>query len=300
MRYLEKFVLPDEDDEHDLAHRRAWEENGGYLDCGYPCMIFPQKQLSELDFETATVLYGGNGSGKSTLLNVIAEKLHLHRGAPANGGELFAPYVAACDFRMDVDLYGDPLDVPAGSRIIGSDDVFEYMLAARRTNEERAARTEEEKKEHAALKFGETLPFNGLKDYEAYRKQVLARQKSLTRRKFAQKFAGKQLRLWSNGETALEFFRENLKNDTLYLLDEPENSLSPKLQLEMKQLLEDRARFCGCQFIIATHSPFLLAMRGAKIYDLDAVPVLPKKWWELENTRTYFQFFYQNRNLFLK
>ena len=68
----------------------------------------------------------------------------------------------------------------------------------------------------------------------------------------------------------------------------------------MKQLLEDRARFCGCQFIIATHSPFLLAMRGAKIYDLDAVPVLPKKWWELENTRTYFHFFYQNRNLFLK
>ncbi len=299
MRYLEKFILPDEDAEHDLAHKRA-EENGGYLDCGYPCMIFPEKELSELDFETTTLFYGGNGSGKSTLLQVIAAALDLQRGAPAGGGELFEPYTRACAYRMDVDEEGRSVALPAHSRMIGSDDVFEYMLAARRTNEERAVRTEEEKKAHASLKFGETLPFQGMKDYDAYRKQVLARQRSLTRRKFAQKFAGKPIKLLSNGETALEFFRIHLKNDALYLLDEPENSLSPRLQLEMKELLEDRARYCGCQLIIATHSPFLLALRGAKIYDLDSVPVLPKKWWELENCRTYFEFFYRNRDLFLK
>lgn len=86
----------------------------------------------------------------------------------------------------------------------------------------------------------------------------------------------------------------------MYCLDEPENSLSPKLQLEMKKLLEDKVRLYGCQLILATHSPFLLSMCGAKIYDLDSDPVMPKKWWELENTRTYFQFFDENRNLFLK
>lgn len=64
----------------------------------------------------------------------------------------------------------------------------------------------------------------------------------------------------SNGETALRYFDERLKNDRLYCLDEPENSLSPKRQQELAAMLEQLVRYCGCQFIIATHSPFLLAM----------------------------------------
>jgi len=58
------------------------------------------------------------------------------------------------------------------------------------------------------------------------------------------------------------------------------------------------ARYCGCQFIIATHSPFLLSMNGARIYDLDERPVDIKKWWELENPKIYFDFFNKHRNLF--
>ena len=57
------------------------------------------------------------------------------------------------------------------------------------------------------------------------------------------------------------------------------------------RFLEDSARFYGCQFIIATHSPFLLAMRGARIYDLDADPIVRRKWTELPAVRTYFDFF---------
>ena len=63
---------------------------------------------------------------------------------------------------------------------------------------------------------------------------------------------------------------------------------------------EDLYDYCGCQFIIATHSPFLLAMKDAVIYDLDSSPVTIKNWWELENTKLYFDFFEQHRNLFLK
>ena len=77
----------------------------------------------------------------------------------------------------------------------------------------------------------------------------------------------------------------------LYLLDEPENSLSPEKQQELIKFLEDSARFFGCQFIIATHSPFLLSMKNAKIYDMDENPVDIKKWTELENVRTYYEFF---------
>ena len=80
------------------------------------------------------------------------------------------------------------------------------------------------------------------------------------------------VRTYSNGESAYKYFVEQVEEDGLYLLDEPENSLSPKRQLELKQYIEDSARFFNCQFILSTHSPFLLSMRGAKIYDLDADP----------------------------
>ena len=302
MLYLEKFVLPDEDREAKIANIRRAENGGalGYLESGYPCMLFPQRGLSELDFEPITIFYGGNGSGKSTLLNVIAEKFCLKRLAPHNGGELFLPYVRECAFRLGYDDEGKPLTVPNESRIISSDDVFEYMLAARTRNEEIAENTEQAKEEYAALKFGETVRFSGMEDYDAVRMQLLARQKNLSRRKFMHRVIGKQVRLRSNGETALRFFENALKDNALYCLDEPENSLSPKLQLQMKELLEEKVRYGGCQLIVATHSPFILSCRGAKIYDLDSDPVLPKKWWELENTRAYFEFFERNRDLFLK
>ena len=65
-------------------------------------------------------------------------------------------------------------------------------------------------------------------------------------------------------------------------------------------MIKSMAKNCGCQFIIATHSPFMLAIDGAKIYDLDSVPVLPKNWFELENTKIYFEFFYKHKDLFNK
>ena len=82
------------------------------------------------------------------------------------------------------------------------------------------------------------------------------------------------------------------------MLDEPENSLSPKKQLELKEFIEKAARFFGCQFIIATHSPFLLSAGGAKIYDMDAVPVDIKCWTELASVRTYYYFFHEHEEEF--
>ena len=300
MVYLEKVVLPDEEDEYAIARRRMTENGGGcgYLNCAYPCGIFPPRGLRELDFEPVTVLCGGNGSGKSTLLNVIAERLHLRRMAPFNGAELFLPYAAACKIRLGTDEEGTVPGIPENSRILTSDDVFDYMLAVRSVDEEIEENTEDGKADYARLKFGENIRLTGLEDYETFRLQVLARRKSLTRRKFLRKFAGNRVRLNSNGETAFRFFEQELKNDTLFCLDEPENSLSPAMQLRLRDLLSEKSRYCGCQFILSTHSPFLLSLPGAKIYDLDANPVTLRKWWELENTRLYFRFFEENRSRF--
>ena len=102
----------------------------------------------------------------------------------------------------------------------------------------------------------------------------------------------------SNGESAFIYFSEKIQENGLYLLDEPENSLSPERQQELLRFLEDSARFFGCQFIIATHSPFLLSMRGARIYDLDEDPVEVKRWTELANVRAYYAFFKEHEREF--
>ena len=106
------------------------------------------------------------------------------------------------------------------------------------------------------------------------------------------------MREHSNGESAFLYFAEKIQENGLYLLDEPENSLSPEKQQELLRFLEDSARFFGCQFVIATHSPFLLSMRGAKIYDMDEERVDVKRWYELENVRVYYEFFQKYKEEF--
>ncbi len=299
--FLQSFTLPDSDAEYGIARERMAYNGGpvfGYLDSGYPCGIFPEKGLETVLFGRITIFCGGNGSGKSTLLNLIAQRLELERVSPYNSSELFKLYAGACRYEAGVSDEGMKLEIPSGSRIITSDDVFEYMLAARENNEDIAEMTERGRREWAERRYGDTVKLRGMEDYEQLRLQVLARSK--TRRKFLHKTAGERARLMSNGETALEYFDSRLRPDTLCLLDEPENSMSPRLQLELANSLAELARYCGAQLVIATHSPFLLALEGARVYDLDARPAEVKNWHELENVRVYYEFFKANRERFEK
>ena len=112
------------------------------------------------------------------------------------------------------------------------------------------------------------------------------------------KYLGKNIREHSNGETAIKYFYDNLQENGLYLLDEPENSLSATLQQQLAGFIEEAVRFFDCQLIISTHSPFLLSLRGARIYDLDACPVKERPWTELENVRAYHALFERHRDDF--
>lgn len=89
-----------------------------------------------MNFSKITILYGGNGSGKSTLLNLIANKLELNRIAPFNSSEIFSLYVEHCQYELGYDDEGFKHRIPNGSRIITSDDIFDYMLTVRTNNEE--------------------------------------------------------------------------------------------------------------------------------------------------------------------
>jgi len=111
-------------------------------------------------------------------------------------------------------------------------------------------------------------------------------------------FGGKSLMTQSHGQSLMSFFKARYKIKGLYLLDEPETALSPKTQLELLTLLRDMSQAGHAQFIIATHSPILMACPGAHIYSFDSSPI---KLVEYEETEHYLVYkgFMENRKNFL-
>ncbi len=277
MLYLDHFTFPE--DEQETSYLMG-EKRTCYASF-YPFKVLSRRQFACIDFEPVTILYGGNGTGKSTALHVIAEKLGLARQAPFNRTSFLDDYVRMCRAELRK-------PVPQGSCIITSDDVFDQMLSVRELNEGIDHRREDMFEEYQALKHS-PFQMKSLEDAEQLRRVVLARKR--TQSKFVRQELGMNVRTFSNGENAFRYFTGKIEEDRLYLLDEPENSLSPARQMELRDFLSDSARFMGCQFVISTHSPFLLSMRGAKIYDLDSDPVDVKRWTELENVRVYYDFF---------
>ena len=138
--------------------------------------------------------------------------------------------------------------------------------------------------------------FRTMEDYDRLKRVNLARRS--TQSAYTRKRLNPNVREQSNGESASFYFTSRIQDGGLYLLDEPENSLSPTKQTELLHFLEDSARFYDCQFIIATHSPFLLAMRGARIYDMEADPICRRRWTELPAVKAYHDFFKQHADAF--
>ncbi|AQS05112.1 AAA family ATPase [Clostridium beijerinckii] len=277
MVYLNYFTFPNED----MEFRFFMGVKRTCYDSFYPFKVLSQHGLRRIDFEPVTILYGGNGSGKSTALNIIAEKIGVSRDSIYNKSNFFPDYVNMCDIYVET-------DIPKNSRIITSDDVFDYILNIRSINEGIDIKREKLFEEYLESKYSR-FQMKSMADYEQLKKVNTARSK--TQSKFVRNKLMDNFREYSNGESAFIYFTEKIDENGLYILDEPENSLSPKRQIELMNFIEDSARFLGCQFIISTHSPFILAMKGAKIYDLDENPVDVKRWTELENVRTYYDFF---------
>ncbi|MCJ8518086.1 putative ATPase [Pseudorhizobium tarimense] len=73
---------------------------------------------------------------------------------------------------------------------------------------------------------------------------------------------------WSHGEGFVRFFEERMSRQGIYFLDEPESALSPKRQLELLRLLDQIQRSASAQIIMATHSPILMAVPGARLLEI--------------------------------
>jgi len=111
-------------------------------------------------------------------------------------------------------------------------------------------------------------------------------------------FGSSSLLLKSHGECHMTFFKNRFARKGLYLLDEPENALSPKTQLELVQLLRQFCRRGDVQFIIATHSPILLALPEAEIYSFNAAPIWKVEYEDTDYFRIYRDFL-NNREKYL-
>lgn len=281
MIYLSKFRFPS------MSFQEGFmmAEPHTCYDSFYPFKVL---DIESLEFEPITILYGNNGSGKTTALNVIAETLGLQRDSLYNRSNFFEDYIKRCDYHLIS-------AVPDNSSVITSDDVFDFMLTLRSINEGIDDKRDELMAEYTSTKYS-NFKFRSMDDYEQLKKVNLTRRKSQSQ--YVRCSLMDNIREHSNGESAFKYFVNKLGEDGLFLLDEPENSLSPTRQIELLKHIEDSARFFGCQFIIATHSPFFLSMEGAKIYDLDVQPPVIKKWTDLENVRMYYDFFKKHKNSF--
>jgi len=111
-------------------------------------------------------------------------------------------------------------------------------------------------------------------------------------------FGGESLMTQSHGQSLMSFFRTRYRIKGLYLLDEPETALSPKSQVGLLKILQEISQAGHAQFIIATHSPILLACPGAEIYSFDSIPVKQLVYEETEHYQIYKNFM-EDRNKYI-
>lgn len=103
-------------------------------------------------------------------------------------------------------------------------------------------------------------------------------------------FGGKSLVSQSHGESLMSYFRARYHIKGLYLLDEPETALSPRTQVEFVRLLREISGKGHAQFIIASHSPIILACPGARIYDFNNSPLREIRYEDSDHFRIYRDF----------
>lgn len=319
MIYLTSFTLPTQVSEEDYLNKFyciAPPPGMNYYSTLYPFTIFPEMDMAKVQFGDVTIFYGSNGSGKSTLLNIISQKIKATRSAPYNTSIHMDTYVKLCSFQTDIRWCGEEFsltgersskyDIGTITRVITSDDIFKSLLAGRIKREQSLYKANILIKRCAAIKRGGEYDVEGnLKrprhlnletgeNVQKYIDFVDVRKKSYS--EYIKDKLGKEEIGLSNGENCFLQISQLMENEGIYILDEPENSLSPEIQYQLSQLILYMARYNNSQIIMATHSPFLLGIAGAKIYNLDEHPVKVSKFEELEAVRFYHDFLCERLN----
>jgi predicted ATPase len=238
-------------------------------DDAFPFTVPAIRTLEALAFaRPVTFFVGENGSGKSTLLEGIASAARL-------------PAIGSADMPRDETL--------AAQRRLGKALRLSWSKKATRgfflRAEDFFGFTKRLARERAEL----------LADMHATAQQYRAQRRSAYAEGLAQgplraslaameQRYGVDLDANSHGQSFLKLFQSRFVPGGLYLLDEPEAPLSPQSQLALLAMIGDMVAQ-DAQFIIATHSPMLLAFPDAQIYSFDAIPVRAVQYQNLDHVR---------------
>lgn len=233
----------------------------------YPFCVPAIAALARVEFAPVTVFVGENGTGKSTLLEAIA-------------CGVAAVSVGAHDLEHDDSLHGARLlarhlrfEWRAKTQrgfFLRAEDVFGFV---KRVNQN--ARELEQLAERYERDYEENPAETGARRAAGYVRGQRAQ--------LAQRY-GENADAHSHGETFLNLFQERIAPNGVYLLDEPEAALSPQRQLALLSLMKS-AVAQSAQFIIATHSPMLMAFPDAQIFSFDSGQIAPVSYDELENVK---------------
>ena len=237
----------------------------GSMPRGFPFDVPVVRTLETIDLPTpVTFFVGENGSGKSTLLEAMALAAEL-------------PTIGSDESRDDVTLAAQRalakhLTLSWTSRskrglFLRAEDFFGYVKRLSRMKSEARADIERIERE-----------YDGRSDYA----KGLAMGPALTSLSAIDGQYGGDLDGRSHGQSFLTLFQARFVPGGLHLLDEPEAPLSPQSQLGLIALMQDMIGQEG-QFIIATHSPILLAFPGATIYSFDEAPPARVAFADLEH-----------------
>ncbi|MDR1284121.1 MAG: AAA family ATPase, partial [Opitutaceae bacterium] len=209
----------------------------------YPFTVPSLGGFDALEITTpVTFFVGENGSGKSTLLEAVALAARL---PPATGAPL------------EHDETLDAVRPLARALRLGWRPRTHYGFFLRAEdffNFARETRRRAESMDEMAERF---------KDDPRVRGYMFAQKQALTSR------YGEDLHAMSHGESFLKFFQSRCVPGGLYLIDEPEAALSPQRQLAFLSLMKALVEEGAAQFIVATHSPLLLAYPDARLLCFD-------------------------------
>ena len=205
-----------------------------------------------------TFLVGENGSGKSTLLEAIA----CAAGSIAVGAQSVdrdPTLVAARELAGWLRLVWTRRK--RQGFFLRAEDFFGYVKALDELDQANAA---ELRAVYSGKRDPEALPEFAEREWQGGGREGYDRQ--------------------SHGEAFLALFQQRVRGEGLYLLDEPEAPLSPQRQLALLAMVIAAADR-GAQFVIATHSPILMAVPDAVIYAFDDGVPMETSWDDLEHVR---------------
>lgn len=231
---------------------------------GFPFSVPAIRSLATLDLASPVTLFvGENGSGKSTLLESLAVATRL----PAVGSGAVAQDPTLKDQRR----LGEMLRLAWGRRthrgfFLRAEDFFGFQkgLAVQRAEHEAELRRLDDELKGASP-LARTLAMG------VHRGSIRALQSRY----------GEDPEARSHGEAFLDLFRSRLVPEGLFLLDEPEAALSPQSQLAFLAMIRDGVEKGG-QFVIATHSPILMAIPAARILSFDGGRIHEERFGQLE------------------